>query len=167
MSWNSVSMKSPKSRSGIASGSASFASPSPTPSSRRTVARSCAGVAIPFAKTLEIELMANQPEEVRCRLEWSEGLSGAGVGLHGGAIMALADASGGLCAFLNLPEDAAGTTTIESKTNFLRAVRSGHVEAISRPLHTGRSVVVVETYIIDAEGRLAARVTQSQIVLRS
>ena len=123
--------------------------------------------AIPFAKTLGIELMANRPEEVRCRLEWSEGLSGAGVGLHGGAIMALADASGGLCAFLNLPEGAAGTTTIESKTNFLRAVRSGYVEAVSRPLHTGRSVVVVETDVIDAEGRLAARVTQSQIVLRS
>ncbi len=123
--------------------------------------------AIPFAKTLGIQLMANQPEEVRCRLEWSEGLSGAGVGLHGGAIMALADATGGICAFLNLPEGATGTTTIESKTNFLRSVRSGHVEAVSRPLRTGRSVVVVETDVIDAEGRLAARVTQSQIVLRS
>jgi 1,4-dihydroxy-2-naphthoyl-CoA hydrolase len=123
--------------------------------------------AIPFAKTLGIQLMANQPEEVRCRLEWSDSLSGAGVGLHGGAIMALADAAGGLCAFLNLPEGATGTTTIESKTNFLRAVRSGYVEAVSRPLHTGRSVVVVETDLIDAEGRLAARVTQSQIVLRS
>ncbi len=62
---------------------------------------------------------------------------------------------------------ANGTTTIESKTNFLRAVRNGHVEAISRPLHAGRSVVVVETDVIDAEERLIARVTQSQIVLRS
>jgi uncharacterized protein (TIGR00369 family) len=122
---------------------------------------------MPLAKTLGIELITNGAEEVRCRLEWSDGLSGAGVGLHGGAIMALADSAGGLCAFLNLPEGAAGTTTIESKTNFLRAVRSGHVEAVSRPLHTGRSVVVVETDVIDAEGRLAARVTQSQIVLRS
>lgn len=123
--------------------------------------------AIPFAKTLGIQLIANRPEEVRCRLEWSESLSGAGVGLHGGAIMALADSSGGICAFLNLPEGAVGTTTIESKTNFLRAVRSGHVEAVSRPLRAGRSVVVVETDVIDADGRLAARVTQSQIVLRS
>jgi 1,4-dihydroxy-2-naphthoyl-CoA hydrolase len=123
--------------------------------------------AIPFAKTLGIQVLANRPDEVRCRLAWSDGLSGAGVGLHGGAIMGLADSSAGVCAFLNLPEGAVGTTTIESKTNFLRAVRSGHVEAVSRPLHAGRSVVVVETDVIDAEGHLVARVTQSQIVLRS
>jgi 1,4-dihydroxy-2-naphthoyl-CoA hydrolase len=121
---------------------------------------------MPFAKTLGLQLTVNRPEEVRCRLDWSDALSGARVGLHGGAIMALADSGGGICAFLNLPEGATGTTTIESKTNFLRAVRSGHVEAVSRPLHTGRSVIVVETDVMDSEGRLVARVTQSQIVLR-
>jgi 1,4-dihydroxy-2-naphthoyl-CoA hydrolase len=123
--------------------------------------------AIPLAKTLDVRILANRPEEVRCRLDWSDALSGAGVGLHGGSTMALADIAGGICAFLNLPNGAAGTTTIESKTNFLRAVRSGYVEAVSRPLHAGRSVVVIETDVIDAEGRLTARVTQSQIVLRS
>jgi uncharacterized protein (TIGR00369 family) len=123
--------------------------------------------AIPLAKTLGIQVVSDGAEEVHCRLEWSDGLAGAGVGLHGGATMALADITGGVCAFLNLPEGASGTTTIESKTNFLRAVRSGCVEAVSRPLHTGRSVVVVETDVIDAEGRLAARVIQSQIVPRS
>jgi 1,4-dihydroxy-2-naphthoyl-CoA hydrolase len=122
--------------------------------------------AMPFAKKLGLQLVAAGAEEVRCRLEWSDELSGAGVGMHGGAIMGLADAAGGLCAFLNLPEGASGTTTIESKTNFLRAVRSGAVEAVSRPLHRGRSVVVVETDVIDEAGRMAARVTQSQIVLR-
>jgi 1,4-dihydroxy-2-naphthoyl-CoA hydrolase len=123
--------------------------------------------AMPFARTLGLELITTRPDEVRCRLESSDALEGAGVGLHGGAIMALADSGGGICAALNLPEGATGTTTIESKTNFLRAVRSGRVEAVSRPLHAGRSVVVVETDVIDAEGRLVARVTQSQIVLRA
>jgi 1,4-dihydroxy-2-naphthoyl-CoA hydrolase len=123
--------------------------------------------AIPLAKTLDVQVVANQPEEVRCRLDWSDALTGAGVGLHGGATMALADITAGICAFLNLPEGAAGTTTIESKTNFLQAVRSGCVEAVSRPLRTGRSVVFVETDVIDAEGRPAARVIQSQIVPRS
>lgn len=123
--------------------------------------------AMPFAKALGVELLVNEPQEVRCRMGWSDGLSGAGVGLHGGAIMGLADCGGGICAFLNLPEGATGTTTIESKTNFLRAVRSGHVEAVSRPLHTGRSVIVVETDVSDEAGRLIARVTQSQIVLRA
>lgn len=122
---------------------------------------------VPFARTLGIELIAATPAEVRCRLPWQQQLEGAGVGLHGGATMGLADAAGGICAALNLPDGATGTTTIESKTNFLRAIRSGTIKAASRPLHTGRSVIVVETDVTDAEQLLLARVTQSQIVLRA
>lgn len=122
--------------------------------------------AIPLAKTLGLKVIANQAHEVRFRLEWSDALTGAGVGLHGGTIMAVADSSAGVCAFLNLPPGATGTTTIESKTNFLRAVRAGHIEAVSRPLHVGRSVIVVETGIEDQQHRLVAKVTQTQIVLR-
>jgi uncharacterized protein (TIGR00369 family) len=80
--------------------------------------------------------------------------------------MALADTAGAACAFLNLPHGAAATTTIESKTNFLRAVRGGHVEATSTPLHVGRTVVVVDTELRDENGKLVARVTQSQLVLK-
>lgn len=79
--------------------------------------------------------------------------------------MALADSTGGACAFLNLPAGAQGTTTVESKTNFLRGVRDGYVEAVSRPLHIGRTVVVVETEVRDAGNRLVAKVTQTQLVL--
>jgi uncharacterized protein (TIGR00369 family) len=79
--------------------------------------------------------------------------------------MALADSGGGLCAFLNLPEGATGTATLESKTNFFRAVRDGHVDAVSRPLHRGRTTIVVETDLCDAEGKHVARVTQTQAVL--
>jgi 1,4-dihydroxy-2-naphthoyl-CoA hydrolase len=79
--------------------------------------------------------------------------------------MALADNTGALCAVLNLPDDAEGTTTVESKTNFLRAVRGGYVEAVSRPLHAGRTLLVIETDIRDGQQRLVARVTQSQLVL--
>lgn len=64
-----------------------------------------------------------------------------------------------------LPLGAAGTTTIESKTNFLRAVTDGHVDAISRPLHRGRTIIVVETDLVAATGTLVGRVTQSQLVL--
>jgi 1,4-dihydroxy-2-naphthoyl-CoA hydrolase len=85
--------------------------------------------------------------------------------LHGGVIMALADSTGGACAFLNLPDGAGGTTTIQSTTNFLRAVRNGHIEATSRPLHAGRTVIVVETDVTDADNRRVARVIQSQAVL--
>ena len=85
--------------------------------------------------------------------------------MHGGALIGLADNVGGFCAFLNLPDDAAGTATIESKTNFFGPVRSGYVHAISRPLHTGRRTIVVDTELYDDSGKLVARVTQTQAVL--
>jgi 1,4-dihydroxy-2-naphthoyl-CoA hydrolase len=85
--------------------------------------------------------------------------------LHGGVLMALADNTGALCAFLNLPGHAEGTSTVASKTNLLRAVRGGHVEAVSRPLHAGRTLLVIETDIRDDQERLVARVTRSQLVL--
>ena len=80
--------------------------------------------------------------------------------------MALADTTGALCAYLNVP-DGASTTTIESKTNFLRAATAGHVDAVSRPLQRGRRIIVVETDLINGDARLVARVTQSQLVLAS
>ena len=119
---------------------------------------------VPFAQTLGVEVLAAGPDEVRSRLSWHERLCTAGGVLHGGVLMALGDSTGALCAYLNLPEGAS-TTTIESKTNFLRAVADGHVDAVSRPLQRGRRIVVVETDLIDADARLVARVTQSQLVL--
>ncbi|MEY2476564.1 MAG: 1,4-dihydroxy-2-naphthoyl-CoA hydrolase [Actinomycetota bacterium] len=121
---------------------------------------------VPFTKTLDIEVMNQSKDEVRARMPWAPERCTAGGVMHGGALMALADSTGALVAFLNLPEDAAGTTTIESKTNFLRAVRDGHAEAVSRPLHAGRTVIVVETDVVDGAGKLVARVTQTQAVLR-
>jgi len=82
--------------------------------------------------------------------------------MHGGALMALADTCGGVCAFLNLPEGASGTATIESKTNFLRGVREGAITASTRPLHAGRTLIVVETEVAREDGALAAKVTQTQ-----
>jgi uncharacterized protein (TIGR00369 family) len=120
---------------------------------------------MPFTRLLGTETIVATAAEVRARLAWAESLCTSGGVLHGGAIMALADSTGGTCAFLNLPEGTSATTTIESKTNFLRAVRGGYVEAVSRPLHAGRTVIVIETDVIDADGRLVARVTQSQAVL--
>ena len=122
--------------------------------------------AMPFGARLGLELVSASPEEVVTRLDWAEDLCTAGGALHGGALMALADSGGGLCAFLNLPDGATGTATIESKTNFFGAVREGHVTATSRPLHKGRTTIVVETDVHDANGRHVARVTQTQAVLR-
>jgi 1,4-dihydroxy-2-naphthoyl-CoA hydrolase len=117
----------------------------------------------PFAVQLGIELLEARPDLVRARLAWSPERCTVGGMLHGGALMALADNCGGICAFLNMPEDAQGTATIESKTNFLRGVRGGGVTASSRPLHGGRRLMVVETELVDDDDKLAAKVTQTQI----
>lgn len=122
--------------------------------------------AMPFTALLGATALATGPDEVRLRLEWDPTRCTAGGLMHGGALMALADGAGGLCAFLNLPAGATATATVTSATNFLRGVRSGHVEAVSRPLSVGRRVIVVDTELRDAEGTLAARVTQTQAVLQ-
>ena len=120
--------------------------------------------AMPFAVALGVEVTTATADEVRGRLAWApERCTTAGV-LHGGVIMSLADTLGALCAFLNLPPGA-GTSTIESKTNFFAAVRSGHVDAVTRPLHVGRRTIVVQTDVHDATGRRVAQVTQTQAVL--
>jgi len=121
--------------------------------------------AMPFTELLGASTVAAAPEEVRLRLDWTAGRCTAGGQLHGGALMGLADSAGGLCAYLNLPEGASGTATTTSATNFLRAVREGYVEAVARPLHVGRTVIVVDTELRDAGGRLVARTTQTQAVL--
>lgn len=117
---------------------------------------------IPFAAALGMELLEATPELVVSRLQWTPERCTTGGVMHGGALMALADNGGGVCAFLNLPEGAVGTATIESKTNFLRAVRGGAVTASSRPLHVGRTMVVVETELVRDDAKLAAKVTQTQ-----
>jgi len=117
---------------------------------------------MPFAVLLGIELLEARPELVRGRLAWSAERCTAGGLMHGGAVMALADTCGGACAFLNLPEGAIGTATIESKTNFLRAVREGAVTSQTRPLHAGRTLIVLETELAGDDGSLAAKVIQTQ-----
>src|SRR5438067_13675555 len=121
---------------------------------------------MPFAVELGIELVDARAEEVRARLEWSARLCTTGGVLHGGVLMSLADTAGAVCAFLNLPAEGSGTTTIESKTNLLAAVRHGAVTATATPLHVGRTLIVVETALRDGDGRLVAKTTQTQAVLR-
>jgi 1,4-dihydroxy-2-naphthoyl-CoA hydrolase len=118
---------------------------------------------VPLIGTLGIELVSAAPELVQARLAWAPELCTAGGLLHGGALMALADTTGGICAYLNLPDGATATATVESKTNFIRAVTEGTVTASSSPLHRGRQLAVIETDLIQDDGRLAAKVTQTQI----
>ena len=118
---------------------------------------------MPLGATLGMRMFGS-PDEVDATLEWSPGLCTAAGVLHGGVLMALADSAGGVCAFLNLPPGAT-TATIESKTNFLGAIREGTVKAQAQPLHVGKSTIVIETDLFDASGHRVARTTQTQAVL--
>jgi uncharacterized protein (TIGR00369 family) len=119
---------------------------------------------MPFAQKLGIVLDMAAPDEVTGRLGWAPDLCTVAGIMHGGALMALADTIGAVCAVLNLPPRTT-TATISSSTNLLRAVRGGEVRATARPLSAGRTVIVVRTELRDAQGRLAAQVTQAQAVV--
>lgn len=119
---------------------------------------------MPFGAHMDMQLLQATPQQVVSTMEWSAETATAGGAMHGGALMSLADTVGGTVAFLNLPEGAS-TSTISSSTVFLRAVRSGTVTATGRLVHRGRSTIVAETEVTDAENRPVSRTTQTQAVL--
>jgi 1,4-dihydroxy-2-naphthoyl-CoA hydrolase len=121
---------------------------------------------MPFAAASGVELDRAAPDEVAGRLAWAPERCTAGGLLHGGALMTLADTAGAVCAFLGLPPGAR-TATTQSGTHLLRAVSGDDVRAVARPVHTGRTQVVVQTDVTDARGRLVARTTQTQAVIPS
>ena len=120
---------------------------------------------LPFANLLGIQLIESTPEKVVAELLVRDDLCTQPAVLHGGAAMALADTLGALATLQNLPPGA-GTTTIESKTNFLAPAPAGTtVRAECTPIHRGKRTQVWQTRITTREGRLAALVTQTQLVL--
>ena len=122
---------------------------------------------MPLCAALGITSSEFAPERVVLHLDWQAALCTSAGLLHGGALMALADSAGGAAAFLNLPDGASGTSTIESKTNFLGAVREGaSVTATATVLHRGSTTIVVETELRTSDGKLVAKTTQTQAVLR-
>jgi len=122
--------------------------------------------AIPFAASIGIELTLITPEQVVGRLSWSQDRTTAGGAIHGGATMALADTIAAICAVVNLPPGAT-TTTTASSTVFVRAARSGTIIATARPIHVGRSTIVLVIEVRDDVDKLIAQTTQTQAILAS
>ena len=117
-----------------------------------------------FSSLIGLKLTEAQPDRVVAQMLVRPDLCTAGGILHGGAIMAFADTLGAVGTVLNMPAGA-GTATIESKTNFFRAVPGGRVSASTEPLHVGRRTIVVQTDLRNADGKRVALVTQTQAVL--
>ncbi|WP_114964528.1 PaaI family thioesterase [Alkalilacustris brevis] len=119
----------------------------------------------PFARFLGMRVVSFDTECVVAEMEVSDVLANRNGVLHGGAIMALADNLGGTATFLNIRPDQ-GTTTLESKTNFFRPVPIGEtLRAEARALHKGRRTMVWQTVLTRSDGKVAAIVTQTQMVL--
>ena len=120
---------------------------------------------MPFSTLMGVEITEATKTKVVGQLVVRADLCTAGAILHGGAIMAFADALGAIGAFLNLDEGAR-TTTLESKTNFLGAAAEGiTVTGVATPAHIGKSTSVWHTRITRADGKAVALVTQTQMVL--
>lgn len=117
-----------------------------------------------LAELLGIRIVEANPERVVAQLAIRDDLRTVGGSLHGGTLMALADTVGATATVLNLPPGA-GTTTLESKTNFFAAGRSGTVRAEATPLHRGKRTMVWQTRITDETGRLLSLTIQTQMVL--
>ncbi|ABD87906.1 PaaI family thioesterase [Rhodopseudomonas palustris] len=121
---------------------------------------------LPFAALIGVQFTEAMPERVTAIITVRDDLCTLGGVIHGGAVMALADTIGAAATFINLPEGAQGTTTIESKTNFIGPAKAGvTVRAVAEPVHRGRRTQVWQTRIETEEGRLVAVVTQTQLVL--
>ena len=120
---------------------------------------------LPFAELLGIEFVSASPERIVAEMVVRENLCTVPPVLHGGAIMAFADTLGAMGTLVNLPQGA-GTTTVESKTNFVAPAPVGtRVIGETTPVHRGRRTMIWQTRISTSEGRLVALVTQTQLVL--
>ncbi|MBO0751641.1 MAG: PaaI family thioesterase [Bradyrhizobiaceae bacterium] len=120
----------------------------------------------PFSRLLGGRIIEVSRDRVVAEVVVREDLTNRNGALHGGAVMAIADNLGGTATFINLPAGA-GTTTIESKTNFFAAIPLGDkLRAECTPLHRGRTTMVWQTRITRGDGRLAAMVTQTQLIIQ-
>jgi uncharacterized protein (TIGR00369 family) len=121
---------------------------------------------MPFAELKGVTFTEASQDKVVARMLVRPDLCTLGHVAHGGAVMALADSVGAAATVINLPEDAKGTTTLESKTNFIGPAKEGTtVIATTTPIHRGRRTQVWQTRLETEEGKLVAIVTQTQMVL--
>jgi 1,4-dihydroxy-2-naphthoyl-CoA hydrolase len=121
---------------------------------------------IPFAELKGVTFVEADRDRVMAKMLVRPDLCTVNHSIHGGAVMAFADSVGAAATVINLPEDAKGTTTIESKTNFIGGAKEGTtVVATATPVHRGRRTQVWQTRLETEDGKLVAIVTQTQMVL--
>lgn len=119
---------------------------------------------MPFTQHLGLDFFEASAERVVARAAWTAERCTANRQLHGGYLMAAADSVGATCAWFNLSQGA-NTATIESKTNFFRGVKEGHIEMAATPINIGRTTIVIQTDITNGQRELISRTIQTQAVI--
>ncbi|MCB1414610.1 MAG: PaaI family thioesterase [Xanthobacteraceae bacterium] len=131
-----------------------------------TILEKLRAIKLPFAELMGVTFTEAGKDRVVAHMVVRADLCTLNHTIHGGAIMALADSVGAAATVINLPPDAKGTTTLESKTNFIGGAKEGAtVIATATPVHRGRRTQVWQTRIESEDGKLVAVVTQTQMVL--
>ncbi len=121
---------------------------------------------MPLAVHLGIEFLEAEPDQVTAWMQVQPEHCTAGQSVHGGVVMAFADSLGGATAYINLPRGAAGTVTLESKTNFIAPAPAGaSLVGVASILHRGHKTQVVQTRVETGQGKVVAFVTQTQMTL--
>ena len=121
---------------------------------------------MPLALHLGIEFLEAEPDQVTAWMQVQPEHCTLGQAVHGGVVMAFADSLGGAAAYINLPREAAGTVTLESKTNFIAPAPAGaSLVGVASVLHRGRKTQVVQTRVETGQGKVVAFVTQTQLTL--
>lgn len=121
---------------------------------------------MPMAEHLGIEFLEAEPDQVTAWMQVQPEHCTLGQAVHGGVVMAFADSLGGAAAYINLPGDAKGSVTLESKTNFISPAPSGaSLVGVASVLHRGRKTQVVQTRVETGQGKVVAFVTQTQLTL--
>ena len=130
-----------------------------------TILEKLRAIKLPFAELMGVTFTEAGKDRVVAHMVVRADLCTLNHTIHGGAIMALADSVGAAATVINLPPDAKGTTTLESKTNFIGGAKEGAtVIATATPVHRGRRTQVWQTRIESEDGKLVAVVTQTQMV---
>lgn len=119
---------------------------------------------MPFTALLGLRMVESTPERAVATATWSRDGCTSNDVLHGGYLMSLADTLGAICAGHHQPPNTM-TTTLESKTNFIRPVTEGEITITATPIHAGRRTIVVQTDITKPDGKLVSRTTQTQVVI--
>jgi len=123
------------------------------------------GKIAPIAKTLGFNLTLIAPGTATIEIDVTERFWNPMSTLHGGILVDIADAAMGL-AYAAALEDGESFTTIELKINYLRPFKEGHLKAVAKTIHHGRTVGIMDCDVFDDRGKVIARSSSTCLTLR-